>query len=357
MLKHHFFFFCLVSYLAHLGVFGQEAGVNFFSKKLNIDTNFIEDFSDKLVIRGFTKSKSNSLTIRNTATQQELKYQPNPAMSLGGGFNLNWLGLDLAFALPESEEDTDKYGETKSFDFQTNMYLRKFFIDASYVRYKGYFIEEMDQKLEIDTIIKKPEIRTRNFGLSLNYLFNNKKFSYRAAYLQNERQKKSAGSFFIGPYFSYTNIDSKKGFVPPHYAPIYPEVVDITHSKSWQLGAQSGYAHTFVIQKFYMTLAFGFGLGYENRRSISRFDKLASLEHGVTPKIQTRGAIGYNGNKLSFGLQGVLDALFLGGTGKNEVSYSYGSYRFFIAHRFNAEKPRKFLERINPFKAIFGRKK
>lgn len=341
----------LFFFISHtLFVFAQDTQVNFFNKKMKIDTNYIEDFSDRLVLRAFIKNKTNSLTLRNTETNEELIYKPNPSVSLGGGFNYNWLGLDLAFQLPEEEKTTDKYGRTKSFDFQSNMYLRKFSVDLSYVRYKGYYLEDSDDPLNGDTIIKNESLGTKTFGANINYIFNNKRFSYRAVYLQNERQKKSAGTFFTGGYFSSTGIHSGRGLIPKHYVDQYPELADLRRINSWQLGGQGGYAHTFVVKYFYVTLSFGFGVGVEHKKFANNEGESLATSYGVAPRYQMKGAIGYNGNNFSVGIQGVKDGLFVGGTGINEMVYSFGSFRFFVAHRFFAPKPIHFLKRLNPFK-------
>ena len=330
--------------------FAQDAQFNFSTKHQKTDSNYIEDFSDKLVIRAFSKSKTNSLEIRNTITNEQLTYKPNPSSSLGAGFNYNWLGIDLAFQLPETDEETEKYGKTKSFDFQANMYLRKFSVDLSYVRYKGYYLEDANDPKNGDTIIKQPNLRTNNLGVSVNYIFNNKKFSYRAAYLQNERQRKSAGTFFSGGFVSLTGLTSDRGLIPPHYVKLYPEVSELTRVNSWQIGGQGGYAHTFIVKHFYLTMSLGVGLGLENKKFITKDSRTLISEYGAAPRYQMKGALGYNGDKLSVGIQGVKDGVFIGGTGKNELTYKFGSFRFFIAHRFNAPKPMLFVKRLNPFK-------
>ena len=329
---------------------GQDAQLIFFSDTSKIDTNFIEDFSDKLVLRSFWKSKTNSLEIANRITTDRLIYRPSPSTSLGIGGNYNWLGLDLALQLPETDNNVEKYGDSKSFDFQVNMYLRKFSVDLSYVRYKGYYLEDAKDANDRDTIIKNKGLRTNNIGGSVNYIFNNKKFSYRAAYLQNERQRKSAGTFFAGGFVSLTRIEAEKGLIPPHYVELYPEVADLTRINSWQIGGEGGYAHTFVVKHFYLTIALGLGLGLENKKFVTKDSRTLISEYGAAPRYQTKAALGYNGAKLSLGLQGVKDGVFIGGAGENEVTYNFGSWRIFMAYRFDAPRPIQFLKKLNPFK-------
>jgi len=343
-------FFFLYLFVLTFWVQAQGTQANFFNKNFQIDTSYIQDLSDKLVVRGFSKSKTNSLDIVNTITNEQLIYKPNSSSSLGGGFNYNWLGVDISVQLPGTDKEHQKYGETNSFDFQANTYLRKFAVDLSYVRYKGYYLEDANDPKNGDTIIKHQGLRTHSLGLGVNYIFNNKKFSYRAAYLQNERQKKSSGTFFSGGFISLTGLESNKGLIPLHYVKLYPEIANLTRINSWQVGGQGGYAHTFVLKSFYLTMSLGGGLGVENKKFITKDSRTLISEFGLAPRYQLRGAFGYNSNDLSFGIQGVKDGVFIGGTGKNDLIYNFGSWRLFVAYRLTAPKPLHFLKEINPFK-------
>ena len=67
---------------------------------------------------------------------------------MGFGFNYKWLGLGIAFGLPAPAQDIEKYGKTTRFDFQLNIYSKKFVIDAFAQEYKGFHIKN---PTELDT--------------------------------------------------------------------------------------------------------------------------------------------------------------------------------------------------------------
>ena len=341
--------FLLIFFYSNFHAQSTEAPLT--NQKFKVDTNYIEDLSDKLVLRSFTKNKFNTLTLQNVEEGKLIRYDPNNSTSLGAGFNYHWLGIDLAIQLPKNEESKETYGNTRSFDFQTNMYLRKFSIDLSYVRYGGYFMVDINDSLGIDTVVKRKDIKTQNIGASINYIFNHKKFSYRAVYLQNERQKKSAGSWFTGIYFSRAIIDSERGFIPEHYWDLYPDTKDLQRARTMQIGLQGGYAHTFVISHFFGTLSLGAGLGYENLKFSDKTRDELTL-HGVSPKFNIRGAIGYNSNRWTLSFQAVRDDLLVGGLRNNDVTYSYGSFRFLFAYRILPPKKWQILKDLNPIKLI-----
>jgi len=313
----------------------------------DIDTNYIEDFSDKLVLRSFLKRKFNELEIEDNKNDRKILYKPNQSFSLGGGFNYKWLGIDLAFKLPQAEGQEETFGKTKAFDFQANIYMRKFAIDVFYLKYQGYYIENSDEYGQLEDKIQDSKLESGIIGVNLNYLFNHSKFSYRAAYLQNERQKKSAGTFLLGGYFNRNNIKSDSSIIPKDFWTEFNEAALITNAQFTQIGAQFGYAHSLVLKKFYLTVSLGIGIGFQNAISTSIVDETITNNNSVTSKAQSRIAFGYNGDRLNLGFQNTTDTFILGDRDETSANYKVGSFRFFLAYRFKAPK---LLEKIGHIK-------
>ena len=96
-----------------------------WSRGQETDTTNILDFSNKFLLRVYTISKSNSLTIENQLVEKALKLRPNGATNLGIGFNYKRFGLGLAFNTPISAESERRFGKTQRLDIQGSMYGRK----------------------------------------------------------------------------------------------------------------------------------------------------------------------------------------------------------------------------------------
>ncbi len=330
--------------------FGQSTGVTLHTTDTKIDTNYIQDLTDKLVIRSFFKTKSNSLDFKSGKTK--LIYKPNPSTNMGVGFNYDWLGVNVAFKLPKNKAEQEKYGKTKSLDIQANMYMRKYVVDFSYIKYRGYYLQDNLENIngkKRDSIFQNSSLRTHSLAMSVNYIFNNKRFSYRAAFLQNEKQLKSAGTAFVGGYVSSIGFASKDSLIPQHQLEKFQEIANISRGRSLQIGGQGGYAHTFVWRHFYFTLSGGIGLGLERRKFFKHDDNVLVAKYGIAPHAQVKGAIGYNSHNLTIGFQGVTDGYLVGQSGDNEVAYNFGSFRLFGAYRINAPKQIHFLKKLKPF--------
>ena len=175
---------------------------------------YIEDLTDLLNLRLYTLTKYNSLEIINPSGRMIMR--PNGNTNLGVGFNYKGLGLGVAFGRPLSQSSIDKYGMTNRFDMQASLYGKRFGVDGFVQWYKGYYMANPEDFIDWDKP-NYPHVRDLEiFSIGGNgfYLFNRKKFSYKAAYLRNEIQKRSAGSFSTGIFFYHDMVRSENGFLP-----------------------------------------------------------------------------------------------------------------------------------------------
>ncbi len=341
--------FIIISTLLLTSMFCLAQDIKLSSTNTDIDTNYIEDFSDRLVIRTFFKKKSNAVKITDTKAEgNTITYKPNQGGSFGGGFNYKWLGIDFAFKAPVADSVNDALGKSSSFDFQANMYMRKFAIDFFLLNYTGYYIENSANFGSSNAKIKYPHLSSGIIGANINYLFNHKKFSYRAAYLQNERQKKSAGSLFGGAFFSKGHVRSDSSIIPKQFVSQFRESSNIINANYVVVGAQFGYAHSFIFKKFYLTLSLGLGAGVQFVRIEAADEEFSASNSAPTGKVLTRFALGYNGDRFSMGIQNTHDSFVLSSDQENsKLEYQIGSFKFFLAYRLKAPK---FLEKASQIK-------
>ncbi len=317
----------------------------------NIDTNYIESYYNDLVVRTFTSTKYTETGINDSNLEQNLVYHPNDRTNIGLGFNYRWIGLNLGFNLGFINSDDDVYGETKYWDLQTQFYLRKFVIDFYLQHYSGFYLENTKDVMENwpddGSYYIRRDISTYIGGANVQYIFNHHKFSYRAAYLQNERQKKSAGSWTVGGAAYVSGSDGDSSFIPSNIK--YPEIFNGYHfnrSRSINLGFNGGYGHTFVIKsKFFFTVSLvaGFALGAS---SIHIIDQEEDTESGLTVDFTgtSRVAFGYNNRRLYIGMAFL--NLFIRSNSPLEKMwhiYNSGKIRFNIAYRFKIRKNLGFL--------------
>ena len=176
-----------------------------FVKKLTaVDTNYIlpNRYYASTMILGEKKYSFFSLRTKNReGGDQELLFSPNSPFRIGPyiGYSLFFLGYTFDFGARKSSFDRT--------NFSISLYSRLISVDYVYESgMKNYKIKSVSGFG--DNIAKEVKdipfsgMSTYMMNLHIYYLFNNKHFSYPAAYSQSTIQKRSSGSFILG--FNYT---------------------------------------------------------------------------------------------------------------------------------------------------------
>lgn len=180
-----------------------------------------------------------------------------------------------------------------------------------------------------------------NIGSTVEYIFNNRRFSYRAAYLQNEWQKKSAGSFLAGGSIHYLNMQADSSVIPTNLSAVdFFDGYHFNQSRLLNLTANAGYAHTFVIAQHFFIMGevlAGVGGNYTELADT----KLNTKENGLGLNLSAtfRVAAGYNSERYFIGLHCVDYMTHNTSPIPNTwQQYETGNLRFSIVKRFTVKK-------------------
>jgi len=243
------------------------------------DTNYIENYYNDLIIRLYSGEKTHSLDLNDLNSTYHLKYLPNGYSNLGAGVNFRSFGLSLATRIPIFQNSEFKHGETKRFGIQSYIYSSKFTIDLLTSFLKGYYLVNSSSHFASyskEKEYQRPDISSANIGISVNYIFNNSHFSYRAAFSDTERQKKSAGSLIAGGSVISYRTKADSSFVPSEIDPEYfMKSRDISMSGVLAFNANIGYAYSLVFLKNgIFTLSYILGTGIQN----NTFDREVDTE-------------------------------------------------------------------------------
>jgi hypothetical protein len=269
------------------------------------DSGYIEDHTKDITFRVFGSRKYNFYDIVDHRRDQDVFYRPNTPFNLGFGVNYKFLGINLAFNLPFINKE-DKYGKTRGLDLQSHFYARKLVIDFYGQFYKGYYLAKSKGLLNGITpdntkLPVRPDIHNLTLGLGIQYVFNDSKFSYRAAYLQNDYQKKSAGSFLIGAELFGVRMKGDSSLVPRNLAKNgFFDSQRFNRTGIVSLAASAGYAYTFVYKKhFFLTFSLtgSIGTNYSSLSLVPAGGRIGKF--GLQLNNTERISLGYN-SKLYF---------------------------------------------------------
>ena len=239
--------------------------------KATSDSNYIESYYNDLIVRIYSGEKAHSLDLFDLDNPYQISYLPNGYYNLGIGANFHSFGLSLATKIPFLQNNEYKNGETRRFGIQSYLYTSKFSIDLLTSFSKGYYLNNSFEHLKSyskEREYLRPDIKSASIGLSINYIFNNSRFSYKAAFSDTEKQIKSAGSFIAGgSILSYHN-KADSAFIPNGINKTnFLKSRDIKESGILAFNANAGYAYSLVfLHDGIISLSFTFGAGIQDNR-------------------------------------------------------------------------------------------
>jgi len=305
------------------------------------DTNYIESYKHQLTTRLYSSRKYTGLKIRNIEKDATLNYNPNDRIILGFGATYNAFTLNIGINFPFVNHDDEKYGKTDYLDLQSHLLFRKITIEFYYSTYKGYYISNPDEILidpeDSDNYPQRRDMLTSDLGATVYYIFNHRKFSYRAAFNQDERQKKSAGSFLAGPAIFTTYFQGDSSIIPYNIKPPdFFENVQLKRSRYANVCVSAGYAYNLVFfRNFFMMASLIAGPGMGWAKIYTEEDDIEGLKNFALALTYTfRAGVGYNNKRMYFGL-GYVNTNASTQTPVQNTNYIFkrGNIRINIAYR------------------------
>ncbi len=257
---------CGIFYLVGLTAFSQERKRTTF----DLDTNYVQSYYDDLIVRVYSANRNNFIHFSDQPKELDLKYQPNDYFDIGVGVNYKWFGLNIGTKVTPLSDDDAIYGKTSSLGLQSYLYARKFTVDIMALKTRGYYLDldnaGMERKLTGGPYYKRRDLRTKNIGANLNYVLNHRRFSYKAAFKQNELQKRSAGSVIAGGGFYMLTARADSAIVPRGMDQDYfIGWRDLDALKCYGINGNLEYAYSWVPLKNWIgTVAYRLSLGVQH---------------------------------------------------------------------------------------------
>jgi Domain of unknown function (DUF4421) len=307
-------------------------------KNFQQDTTYYETFPNKTTVRLYLSKKYVHLNFPSGGSADDLEYKANPKLNLGAGITIKNISINLFNGFSFLNKNTDEKGKTKGFNFQVHLYPHKWAIDLLYVAPKGYHLEPKGMAgAPVDKYYYREDVKTTFFGISAYQVPNKKRFSYRAALLQSEWQKKSAGSIIYGGEIHHGTVQGDSALVPALLSSTYPQR-GINKINVLSFGPGAGYAYTLVIAKhFFVTgsMVINLDANFVREEDEVRKEKNFSLNPSEVFKLAT----GYNGKKWNISANWTGSASSVQGslTPDNYV-FPSGNVRVVVARRFERHK-------------------
>lgn len=213
---------------------------------------------------------------------------------IGVGITYKVIDFDINYSLPKSvflEEDRQNL---KQFQLAMSYSTRKIVVRGFYQESQGMLSADAAGEFT-----SQPDIELKKIGAQVTYIFNEKKYSYRAANYQTEQQQKMAGSFLLRAEPYYRNLKAPTGLVP--------DSRDLETTYGNQVGLQSAQAPGLLLMPgyginipvfhnfFYISPIIMAGPGLAYNTYVGEKGKFKEFNYEWSALLYLN--LGYNGNK------------------------------------------------------------
>jgi len=297
-------------------------------------TVYYDDYSNQLGLFLQVKYKTTRILIKDVKSGKKLDYSPENQVYLGPGFTYKIIGNGLSFSFGFLNDKENKEPTTR-LDLYVNFMMKRLVFDFGLRYYKNFKLKNPSDFLlgQNNENYIRPDIATVFLGVGGVYVFNYKKFSYRAAFTPTAIQKKSAGSFMVGTQIFLQGLSGDSS--------IFPAVTNlpaVTSHSTLYVGLTTAYAYNFIIKKdYYIALSLSSAIEFGKAVTIINHDEYYSNRYPtmhIRPRISTginkpHWYLGVSMNKNYF--------VQLVQNGKYPIDFSFrsSSFKVFFGYRFN----------------------
>ncbi len=213
-------------------------------QRANIDTNYVTRPQTKWALTG-----------RVNVSGLKLHGEGNEAEGIGGG-NYKLYGRHFEWEMSAERKTTVSFGVSymgvslnlslnpakilgKYHDYELNFrsYGKRFGFDIAYQNarnLKGWYEDEGEERMTLP----EDAIKLQTVNMNAYYVFNNRRFSYPAAFAHSYLQRRSAGSFMLAVSGNALYAETQNDNLDEHQQPIDFKIIN--------LGIGGGYGYNFV---------------------------------------------------------------------------------------------------------------
>lgn len=305
---------------------GFKKAIKKFLNLSDYDTTYISPnrFNYALMLDHFTNYEYYSIS-NDTPTPQHLRFSPNPRNKIGVYFGWRWIFLGWAV-------DTDglfgkKSGGQRGTEFDLSLYSSKFGVDIFYRNtgnnYKIHDVKGFSDHIPSDYSEDFNGLKVKMKGLNLYYIFNNRRFSYPAAFSQSTNQRRNAGSFILGFSTSTHNLHFNFAELPSIIQENMNPSMKVKHIKYTNISLNFGYAYNWVFARNWLAcLSLSPAIAYKTSRIEKEEAEKSDWYKNFNIDFILRTGIVYNNSKYYVGTS------FLGRT------YDYKQNNFSLNNGF-----------------------
>ena len=295
---------------------------------------YVEEYPDKFYIKPIFTIRALDLQLSSKSIPSKINFVPNGNAYFGLGAYVFNLGVEASLAIPRNARSIKRYGETEIFDFQSNIYAKKWGADVALQKYEGFYVGNPMAHFpgwELpEPYPQRNDLLVKNLSAHVFYIINHNRFSYRSAYNQADRQLRSGGSAIAGINFLDQEIRADSSLIPYDSREEFG-LNNFDQANFFAFGFSGGYTYSFVYKYFYLNLSLTGGPVH--LWNIYKEDGVTRIHTTISPLFQFRTALGYNSPKWFSGIT-VVSQTSNFPTDHIDIRRQFGNVKVFIGYRF-----------------------
>lgn len=277
----------------------MSAFTNFF---MGCDTTYVTPQKYQFTTQAEVAWWNDYCTIQSPMSDGVISLASDPSLVVGGyvyysiiGYGYSWNMLDIG----KPKERTNGTGMRQSLCIHTAKFFAEGFIYKSTPSTRIARLTGYDTKTET---IKTEAFSTKLIGVQAFYIFNNKHYSWPAAFGENAVQRKSAGSFNLGFQINNQKISLDRDRLTPELKEHIDSTITFSDVNYTDYSVSVGYAYNFVPRRnLLLAISLQPSIGYRHLNTnytTSESSSLSNLSTGLT----TRASFFWNNTKYFAGL-------------------------------------------------------
>jgi hypothetical protein len=299
------------------------------------DSSYYTKYPGTITPRIYLSQKYGMFVLSSSGAEKYLRYSGKSTLNMGIGATYHRFSLNVAYGFGFLNSNNKK-NKNSSLDAQVHSYRPNWAIDALAISYKGFYPKGSAFN-NLNSYYYRPDAKMNLFGIAAYHLANGERFSYRAAMIQDEWQKKSAGSLLFGGEAYYGIMKADSAIVPKLVQNGFPQA-GIDKINFFTVGPGVGYAYTVVVKKhFFITasLIASLDLNFSSEERLN--DKNNRV--AINPATIYKAAIGYNSNTWDISANWAGNALWIQGVSSSErYLLATGNYRLILSKKIKIKK-------------------
>ncbi len=307
-------------------------GVNEFF--MGCDTTYVTPQKYQLTAQAEVSYWHDYYFMRSSVTGNTMIIQSDPSVILGGYVYYSILGYGAVWNLNDLGIPAGKTNGTS---------LRQTFMIHTAKIFAEYYTFNSGKGAEIRSVSGinlKGKDRTfhgldsRCNGLSAVYLFNNRHFSWPAAFGENAVQRKSCGSWSIGFQYNHQKISFDKEALPDYLKSDIDSTLLFTQVNYNDYSVNVGYSYNFVLRRnLLFAVSLMPSLGYRRSNITEAQEEKHSILNNISTDVNLRMSFFWNNTRLFSGL--ILEAhTYSYRKNKFGLTNTYGTLKYVLGFNF-----------------------